>query len=48
VPAAVIGRTGDRAIRIAVDGTKVIECSVLEAEARWSAALGNWLDSRVA
>jgi phosphoribosylformylglycinamidine synthase len=48
VPAAVIGRTGERAIRIAIDGRKAIDCSVVEAEARWSAGLSNWLDSRVA
>ena len=36
VPAARIGRTGGRAIRIAVDGQVAIDCAVAEAEARWS------------
>jgi phosphoribosylformylglycinamidine synthase len=48
VPAAAIGKTGGAAIRVAVDDTRVIDCSVLEAEARWRAALPNWLESRVA
>jgi phosphoribosylformylglycinamidine synthase len=48
VPAAAIGRTGGPTIRVSVDDAKVIECSVLEAEARWRAALPNALESRVA
>jgi phosphoribosylformylglycinamidine synthase len=48
VPATVIGQTGGSAIRIAVDGDRAIECSVLEAEARWRSGLNNWLDSQVA
>ncbi len=48
VPAATIGRTGGTAIRVTVDDAKVIECPVMEAEARWRAALANWLDGRAA
>ena len=48
VPAVVIGRTGGSVIRVNVDDTNAIECSVLEAEARWRAALPNWLDDRAA
>ena len=48
LPAARIGRTGGSAIRIAVDGRIAIDCSVGEAEARWSGALAKWLDGRAA
>jgi phosphoribosylformylglycinamidine synthase II len=48
LPAARIGRTGGSAIRIAVDGEIAIDCSVGEAEARWSGALAKWLDGRAA
>jgi len=48
VPAARIGRTGGRAIRLSVDGEVVIDLAVSEAEARWSASLANWLDGRAA
>jgi phosphoribosylformylglycinamidine synthase len=48
VPAAALGRTGGSTIRVTVDDTRVIDCSVLEAEARWRAALPNWLDGRAA
>jgi phosphoribosylformylglycinamidine synthase len=48
VPAERIGRTGGSSIRIAVDGQVAVDCPVLEAEARWSASLGNWLDGRAA
>jgi phosphoribosylformylglycinamidine synthase subunit PurL len=45
VPAERIGRTGGQAIRITVGGDVVIDCSVGEAESRWSASLGNWMES---
>jgi phosphoribosylformylglycinamidine synthase len=48
VPAARIGRTGGSSLRIAVDGATAIECSVTEAEARWSTALAARLDGRAA
>ncbi len=48
VPAAKIGRTGGRTIRISVDGQVAIDLAVSEAEARWSASLANWLDGRAA
>jgi phosphoribosylformylglycinamidine synthase len=48
VPTAAIGRTGGSTIRVTVDDTRVIDCPVLEAEARWRAALPNWLDDRAA
>ena len=48
VPAAKIGRTGGRTIRISVDGQVTIDLAVSEAEARWSASLANWLDGRAA
>jgi phosphoribosylformylglycinamidine synthase II len=48
VPAASVGRTGGQRIRISVGGAAAIDCSVPEAEARWSASLANWLDGRAA
>jgi hypothetical protein len=48
VPAERIGRTGGSRLRISVDGTVAIDCSVSEAEARWSASLGNWFDGHAA
>ncbi len=48
VPAATVGQTGGRSIRISVNGVVEIECAVAEAEARWSASLANWLDGQAA
>ncbi len=48
LPAARIGRTGGSALRISIDGEIAIDCSVGEAEARWSGALAKWLDGRAA
>jgi len=48
LPAARIGRTGGTSLRIAVDGAVAIDCSVREAEARWTGALARWLDGRAA
>ena len=46
VPAERIGRTGGHSIRISVASDVVIDCSVAEAEARWSSSLANWMESR--
>jgi phosphoribosylformylglycinamidine synthase len=48
VPAARIGRSGGRTIRIAIDGQVVVEVAVTDAEARWKAVLANWLDGQAA
>ena len=48
VPAARIGQTGGRVIRISVDGQVAVDLAVSEAEARWGASLANWLDGRAA
>ena len=43
VPARKIGVTGGPAIRIAIEGGGVvIECSVGDAESRWSTGLSKW------
>jgi phosphoribosylformylglycinamidine synthase len=39
VPAKVIGETGGNEITFSVDGTRVIECPVAEAEHAWSTAI---------
>ena len=44
VPAQEIGTTGGSSIRVSVDGAVAIDVPVLEAEARWSASLSNWMD----
>ncbi len=44
VPARVVGRTGGRVIRLAIEGVAALECPVDEAEARWSTGLSQWLD----
>jgi phosphoribosylformylglycinamidine synthase len=44
VPAERIGRTGGQTIRITVNGEVAIDCSVGEAEARWSSSLANWME----
>lgn len=48
VPAARAGRTGGTAIRIAIDGTEVVNVSVAEAEARWRTGLAGWLGGQAA
>ena len=48
VPATHVGRTGGRAIRIAIDEQVVVDLGVSEAEARWTAVLANWLDGQAA
>jgi len=49
VPAAKIGVTGGRTITIAIDGHGVvIECPVLDAEARWSNGLSKWFGGSAA
>ena len=48
VPAAHVGRTGGRMIQIEVDGETVIECAVIDAEARWADALATLLEDQAA
>jgi phosphoribosylformylglycinamidine synthase len=48
VPAARIGRTGGRVIRIRIDGEIAIECSVQDAEQRWAESLPARLAGRAA
>jgi phosphoribosylformylglycinamidine synthase len=48
VPAAVVGRTGGDRIRIDVDGTRLIDESVAEAEAAWADAIADRLERQVA
>ncbi len=48
VPATRVGRTGGRAIRIAIDEQVVVDLGLSEAEARWTAVLSNWLDGQAA
>jgi phosphoribosylformylglycinamidine synthase len=48
VPAARIGRTGESAIRIAVNGKVAIDCPVKDAESRWATSLADWLAGRAA
>jgi phosphoribosylformylglycinamidine synthase len=43
-----IGQTGGDVIRISVEGTVAIECPVRQAEERWAAALGTWLEGQAA
>ncbi len=45
VPAAVIGRTGGREIRLDVDGDPVVRMSVADAEQAWAAAIGQRMQS---
>jgi phosphoribosylformylglycinamidine (FGAM) synthase-like enzyme len=49
VPAAKIGVTGGREISMAIAGQGVaVQCSVLEAEARWSNGLSKWFGGSAA
>ena len=48
VPARVIGRTGGRALRIAVGGDVVVDVTVAEAERAWSDAIQRYFAKRVA
>jgi phosphoribosylformylglycinamidine synthase II len=48
VAAQRIGVTGGSSLRIAVDSKVAVDCSVLEAEGRWSASLEISLDGRAA
>lgn len=48
VPAARIGTTGGDRIRIAVEGTTVVDVDVRQAERAWSSAIGRQLDTPVA
>jgi hypothetical protein len=48
VPAARIGQTGGDRIAVDVDGTRVIDCALTEAEARWRTSLAHWMEGRAA
>jgi hypothetical protein len=48
VPARVVGRTGGSRITIAVDGVRLVDVPVSEAEQVWSTALAERFASRVA
>jgi phosphoribosylformylglycinamidine synthase II len=48
VPARVIGQAGGNRLRMAVDGTIVVDLSIDEAERIWSGALERYLARRVA
>ena len=48
VPARVIGRTGGRALRIAVGGDMVVDVTLAEAERAWSDAIQKHFAKRVA
>jgi phosphoribosylformylglycinamidine synthase subunit PurL len=45
VPAQVIGRTGGDRIRIAVDGERLVDCTVADAEATWATAFERKLEA---
>ncbi|HSL20753.1 MAG TPA: phosphoribosylformylglycinamidine synthase subunit PurL [Vicinamibacterales bacterium] len=47
VPAAIVGTTGGSEIRVSVDGTPAIRCTVAEAERVWSDALSDYYQRRV-
>jgi phosphoribosylformylglycinamidine synthase len=48
VAAAVIGRTGGTQLQISIDGAKVIDCPVAEAEQRWSSVLDRHFTGKAA
>jgi phosphoribosylformylglycinamidine synthase len=48
VAAAVIGRTGGTQLQISIDGAKVIDCPVSEAEQRWSSVLDRHFTGKAA
>jgi phosphoribosylformylglycinamidine synthase len=48
VPAAKIGRTGGSRIAIAIDGVAALDCSLQEAEQKWSSALERYFAGRAA
>jgi phosphoribosylformylglycinamidine synthase len=48
VPARVIGRTGGRALRIAVGGDMAVDVTLAEAERAWSDAIQKHFTKRVA
>ena len=48
VPAHVIGRTGGERLTFSVDGVRVVDCAVSEAEQLWSTALGRYFAGRAA
>jgi phosphoribosylformylglycinamidine synthase subunit PurL len=48
VPAAKIGRTGGSRIAIAIDGAPALDCSLQDAEQKWSGALARYFAGRAA
>jgi len=48
VPAARIGRTGGDRIGIEIEGSRVIDCALAEAETRWRTSLSDWMEGRAA
>jgi phosphoribosylformylglycinamidine synthase II len=48
VTATRVGTTGGAMIKIAIDGRPALECTLTEAEGRWSSSLANWLAGRAA
>ncbi len=48
ISAARIGTTGGAMIEIAIGGQPAIQCSLADAEDRWSSSLANWLAGRAA
>jgi phosphoribosylformylglycinamidine synthase len=48
LPAAVIGRTGGDRLIVRVEGSAVVDCSVVEAEQIWSNALARYFAGRAA
>jgi hypothetical protein len=48
VPAAVIGRVGGPALRMAVDGEMLVDVLVAEAERAWTSGLDQFLGKKVA
>jgi phosphoribosylformylglycinamidine synthase len=48
VPAGVVGQTGGEQIRISVDGRRVIDVAVDEAEQAWATAIGRRFERKAA
>jgi len=48
VPADRIGRTGGDRIGIDIEGSRVIDCALAEAETRWRTSLSDWMEGRAA
>jgi phosphoribosylformylglycinamidine synthase len=48
IPARIVGRTGGRAVRIAVGGEVVVDVTVADAERAWADAIQKFFTKRVA